>query len=152
MPTKRYKVKLTEEEREALRSLISQGKASARKLSHARILLAADEGEGKGSKDAEISNSIRVSVPTIERVRQRFVLEGMSSALEHKKPVRSRTSILDGRAEAKLTQLACSGAPEGRSRWTLKLLADELVKLEVVESIGIETLRRSLKKMNLSLG
>ena len=152
MPTKRYKVKLTEEEHQALSRLISQGKGSARKLNHARILLEADEAEGKSVKDEEISEIVRVSIATVERVRKRFVLEGIESALNHKQPSGSRAKVLDGRAEAELVRLACSPAPEGRSRWTLQLLADSLVELEVVESISIESLRQGLKKMNLSLG
>ena len=153
MPAKRYKITLTEEERTELLGLIKTGKERARKLSHARILLAADESEsGSGLSDKDISERLQVSVPTIERVRKQCVEEGLARALNHKLPSKGRAKKLDGVAQAKLTQLACSQAPEGRSRWTLSLLADELVKLEVVESIANETVRQALKKMSLNLG
>ena len=120
---------------------------------HARILLEADESEsGFGLKDKVISERVHVSVPTIARVRKQCVEEGLESALNHKRPYRTRAKKLDGVAAAKLTQIACSQAPAGRTRWTIRLLADELVKLEVVESIADETVRQELKKMNLSLG
>lgn len=153
MPAKRYKITLSEEEREALLGLIKKGKERARKLTHARILLEADESAlGCGRKDEEISTLVHVSVPTIERVRKQCVEEGLERALNHKLPYRSRSKKLDGEAEAKLTQIACSQAPEGRARWTVSLLADELVRLEVVESIAAETVRQHLKKMSLNPG
>lgn len=153
MPAKRYRIELTEIERKELLGLIKKGKERSRKLSHARILLEADESnQGSGLNDAEISSSVHVSVATIERVRKQCVEEGIERALNHKLPHKSRSRKLDGVANAKLTQLACSQAPEGRSRWTISLLADELVKLEVVESIADETVRLALKKMNLNLG
>ena len=134
-------------------SLVKTGKERARKLSHARILLEADESDlGSGFSDKEISTLLHVSVPTIERVRKQCVEEGLERALNHKQPYKSRNKKLDGVGQAKLTQLACSQAPEGRARWTVSLLADELVKLEIVESIADETVRLELKKMNLSLG
>ncbi len=153
MPAKRYRIVLTEKERKELLGLIKKGKERARKLSHARILLEADESnQGSGLKDAEISSRVHVSVATIERVRKQCVEEGIERALNHKLPHKTRAKKLDGKAQAKLTQLACSQAPEGRSRWTVSLLANELVKLEVVESIADETVRLALKKMNLNLG
>ena len=153
MANKRYKIKLVEAERTELLALIRTGKERARKLTHARILLEADESEpGFGLKDKVISERVHVSVPTIARVRKQCVEEGLESALNHKRPYRTRAKKLDGVAAAKLTQIACSQAPAGRTRWTIRLLADELVKLEVVESIADETVRQELKKMNLSLG
>ena len=153
MANKHYKIKLVEAERTELLALIRTGKERARKLMHARILLEADESEsGFGLKDKVISERVHVSVPTIARVRKQCVEEGLESALNHKRPYRTRAKKLDGVAAAKLTQIACSQAPAGRTRWTIRLLADELVKLEVVESIADETVRQELKKMNLSLG
>lgn len=153
MPAKRYKIMLSEEERIELLALIQKGRERARKLTHARILLEADESAlGSGRKDEEISELVHVSVPTIERVRKQCIEEGLERALNHKLPYRGRGKKLDGVAEAKLTQIACSQAPEGRARWTVSLLADELVRLEVVESVAAETVRRHLKKMNLNLG
>jgi len=153
MPAKRYRVILTEEERVELADMLSRGKERARKLAHARILLEADESEEGGKrKDAAISEIVRISVATIERVRKQFVEEGFERSLNHKLPSQGRKKILDGRVEANITQIACSEAPEGRARWTIQLIADELVKLEVVESISRETVRQGLKKTNLSLG
>lgn len=153
MPAKRYKIVLSEEERIELLALIQKGRERARKLTHARILLEADESAlGSGRKDEEISELVHVSVPTIERVRKQCIEESLERALNHKLPYRGRDKKLDGVAEAKLTQIACSQAPEGRARWTVSLLADELVRLEVVESVAAETVRRHLKKMNLNLG
>lgn len=153
MPAKRYKIVLSEEERIELLALIQKGRERARKLTHARILLEADESaSGSGRKDEEISELVHVSVPTIERVRKQCIEEGLERALNHKLPYRGRGKKLDGVAEAKLTQIACSQAPEGRARWTVSLLAGELVRLEVVESVAAETVRRHLKKMNLNLG
>jgi transposase len=153
MPAKRYKIRLTEEERRELIGLIQKGKERARLLAHARILLEADEsGDRSRRKDADISEMLHVSVSTIERVRKQCVEEGLERALNHKQPYQTRTKKLDGVAEAKLIQLACTQAPEGRSRWTMELLADELVRLKVVESIAPETVRQGLKKMSLNPG
>lgn len=153
MPTKRYRVKLTKEEREALLKLISKGKAAARELSHARILLQADEGaEEPGQRDEAISERLHVSISTIERVRKQFVEEGMKRALSHKRPYRTKAKKLDGEVEARLIALACAEPPTGRERWTMQLLADKLIELEVVEAISDETVRLALKKMNSNLG
>ena len=152
MSNKRYRIKLMEEERIELLALIKSGKERARKLSHARILLEADESElGSGLSDKAISKQLHVSVPTIERVRKQCVEEGLARALNHKLAYKSRGRRLDGLGQAKLRQLACSQAPEGRARWTVSLLADELVNLEVVESIANETVRQALKKTSLIL-
>ena len=147
---KKYIVSLTAEERQALHDLIAAGKAAAQKLAHARILLKADAADGGPAwPDARIAQAVEVSVATIERVRQRFVEQGLEAALVRKKQCRpSRGPSLDGRAEAKLIALACSAPPDGRKAWTMRLLADRLVELEVVDSISDETVRRALKKAN----
>jgi transposase len=147
---KKYIVTLTADERQALSDLISAGRASALKLAHARILLKADAAEdGPAWPDGRIAEAVEVGVATIERVRQRFVEQGLEAALVRKKQARpSRQRALDGRAEASLIALACSRPPDGRKAWTMRLLADKLVELEVVPSISDETVRRSLKKAN----
>ena len=140
---KKYVVDLTEEERRKLKRIISTGKHSARKIRWAHALLKADAGW----KDAEIAEALDMSLPTVQRIRQRFVEEGLAVALgarSHKpRPYLRR---LDGEQEAQLIALACSKAPEGRTRWTLRLLADKLVELEVVERVSYQTVRRLLKK------
>src|SRR4051794_3575829 len=153
-PMKKYKVTLTGEERQELQALIAVGKGAAPKLIHARVLLKADAADGGPAwADAKIAEAVEVSIPTIERVRRRFVEEGFEAALKRKPQVRpSRTPKLDGRAEARLIALACSTPPEGRAEWTMQLLADRLVELEVVDSICDETVRRALKKTNSSRG
>jgi transposase len=147
---KKYIVTLTAEERQALHDLIASGKAAARKLTHARILLKADADDGGPAwPDGRIAEALEVSVATIERVRQRSVEQGLEAALARKPQARpSRERALDGRAEAKLIALACSKPPDGRKAWTMRLLADRLVELEVVPAISDETVRRSLKKAN----
>ena len=147
---KKYKVTLTEEEREELRQLTSKGKGAARKLLHARILLKADSQQGWS--DQAISEALEVSISTIERVRERFVEEGLAAALERKAPKRVYHRRLDGEQEAHLVALVCSQPPEDRGRWTLKLLAQKMVELDYVESVAPETIRQTLKKMNLSPG
>ena len=147
---KKYVVTLTAQERQDLQHLIAAGKASALKLAHARILLKADVAEGGPAwSDDQIAQAIEVSTATVERVRQRFVEQGLQAALVRKTQCRpSRMRALDGRAEAQLIALACSGPPQGRKAWTMKLLADKLVELEVVPTISDETVRRVLKKVN----
>ena len=149
---KKYLVTLTADEREHLRALITAGKAAAKKLSHARILLKADSADGGPAwTDETIAEALDVSTDTVARVRQRFVEEGLAAALVRKKQDRpSRERVLDGAAEARLLAVACSGPPGGRTAWTLKLLADKLVELEVVESVSTETVRRALKKTQSS--
>jgi transposase len=151
---KRYKITLTVEERHQLQALIAAGKAAARKLTHARILLKADAAPGGPAwTDQRIVEALEVGVATVERVRQRFVEEGLEAALGRKKPDRpSRPRKLDGRAEARLIALACSAPPEGRTEWTMQLLADQLVQLEVVGAVSDETVRRVLKKTRSSRG
>jgi transposase len=145
---KTYRVTLTAEERQGLQDLIAAGKASAQKLAHARILLKADAAPGGPAwTDVRIADAVEVSCATVERVRQRFVEQGLEAALVRKPQDRpSRQRKLEGRAEARLIALACSPPPEGRNEWTMQLLADQLVELEVVESVSDETVRRTLKK------
>jgi hypothetical protein len=145
---KRYKVTLEAEERQQLQDLIAAGKAAARKLAHARILLKADAAEdGPAWPDGRIAEALELSTATVERVRQRFVELGLDAALDRKPRERPPRQIkLDGRAEARLIALACSPPPRGRAVWTMQLLADKLVELEVVDSISDETVRLALKK------
>jgi len=144
---KRYRVTLTAAEREALGHMISRGKAAARRLVHARVLLQADASEGGPDwTDTRIAEAVRVSVRTIGRVRQRFVEEGLEAALQPKPSRRVYARKLDGAQEAKLIALACSGPPEGKTRWTLRLLAERMVELAVVPELSHETVRQTLKK------
>ena len=143
---KRYRVVLTDEEREEL-SAIVRGKASAHRRRHAHILLLADEARaGGGLTDSVIASVLGIGRATAERVRKRCVEEGLEAALERRKQANRKPRKLDGAAEAKLVALACSERPEGHARWTLKLLGERLVELEIVDSIGTETVRRTLKK------
>jgi transposase len=151
---KKYKVTLTAEERQQLSDLIAAGKTAALKAGHARILLKADASDGGPAwPDARIAEAVEVSVASVERVRQRFVEQGLDAALARKKQDRpSRERKLDGRAEARLVALACSAPPEGRNEWTMRLLADKLVELEIVDTVSDETVRRVLKKTSSSRG
>lgn len=150
---KRYLVTLTGEEREELQSMVSSGRAAARKLLRSRILLLADEAEGGPAKpDAEIADALGCGRATVERVRKQFVEEGLEATLTPKPTTRTYENRLDGRAEAHLVAIACGAPPEGRARWTLRLLADRMVGLGYVESVSHETVRQTLKKTNLSLG
>ena len=147
---KRYAVRLSAQEQEQLKALVSKGKASAYKIKHANILLAADVN-GPAWTDQRIANAFSVHDKTVRNVRERLVTQGLEAALVRKPQASpSRKRILDGAKEARLIALACSEAPPGRSRWTLNLLADKLVELEVVDSISYETVRRTLKKTNSS--
>jgi transposase len=151
---KKYKVTLTAEERQQLHALVTNDKAAAKKLTHARILLKADAADGGPAwNDDRIADALDVSTVTVLRVRQRFVEQGLEAALVRKKQDRpSRQRKLDGAAEARLVVLACSKPPDGRACWTMRLLADALVELEVVDSVSDETVRRVLKKTNSSRG
>jgi hypothetical protein len=151
---KKYKVTLTPDERRQLQEMIAAGKAAAKKLAHARILLKADAAEGGPAwSDGAIAEAVEVSADTVARVRERFVEQGLEAALVRKKQDKpSRERSLDGRAEAQLIALACSSPPSGRQEWTMQLLADRLVELKVVDSISDETVRRTLKKTRLSRG
>ena len=153
MSAKKYRVKLSLEEQQELKRLVSQGKVAAYKQTHARILLLSDENQAEGSmKDVEIARSLKVGTATVERVRRRCMEEGLERALGRKEQVNRRPRKLDGAGEAQLIALACSQAPEGRAGWTLQLLADRLVEREIVEGISAETVRNTLKKTNSSLG
>ncbi len=153
MPAKKYRVKLTETERSELMELLNKGRASSRKLTHVRILLQSDESGGTpAKKDQDIAGALNISASSVERVRQRFVEEGLESALNPKVQERFRFKKLDGAAEAFLVATACTPAPEGRAEWTMQLLADKLVECQMVDSVSDETVRTTLKKMRLSLG
>jgi transposase len=149
----KYRVTLTEEERGGLQQLVSAGKAAARKLTHARIILLADATSDRGYPDEEIADALDVSLRTIARVRQRFVTEGIEAAIDRSpQPPRPDKIKIKGDIEQRLVQLACSDPPQGRCHWTLQLLADELVVLGLVESISTETVRQALKKTTSSRG
>ena len=148
-----YRVKLAPEERAHLHELLSKGKASARTLIHARILLKADEGDaGPCLTDDEIALDLDVNRSTVERVRIRCVEEGFEAALRPRPSRQLHPRKLDGVQEAHLVALACSPAPKGRVRWSLRLLADKLVELEIVDDISYETVRQTLKKTNSHRG
>jgi Homeodomain-like domain len=150
---KRYRVTLTEEERQALQKLVSVGKGAARKLVRARILLLADQAEGGPAwLDPEIVEALGCGRATVERVRKLLVEEGLDATLQPKPSNRLYERKFDGAAEAHLIALACGAPPEGRARWTLRLLGDRLVGLGHLESVSHETVRRTLKKTNLNLG
>ena len=147
-----YKVTLTAEERIALTKLVSTGKSSAAKIKHANILLAVDENENGKMSDSDVAKQFRCHAKTVANIRERFVEEGLASALERKKRATPpHTPIFDGRAEAHLIRLACSAPPDGRCRWTLQLLADKCVELNIVENTSDETVRKVLKKTKLNL-
>ena len=143
---KKYRVRLTNEERKHLEKLVRKGKAHARKLLYARILLKSDENGPASWTDEQIADAFEVSIATVARERRRFCEEGLEIALLPKKPGRPRRRVLDGRAEAHLIALACSNPPEGREHWPLRLLADRMVELGYVESLSYGTVRRTLKK------
>jgi putative transposase len=140
-------VKLTKEDRNYLTRFLRKGKSSARSQTRARILLLSDEG----LEDDEIVNALKVSKSTVCRIRKRYCRQGLDFSLSEK-PRRGAPPKIDGRVEAQLTLLACSEPPEGRSRWTIRLLADRLVEMEVVDSISHMSVQRLLKKMRLNLG
>ena len=144
----KFQVTLTAEEREQLQAVVKTGKAAARKITHARILLLADEGEfGPGKTDVRIVEALETSVRTVEQVRKRFVEEGLEQAVNPKpQPQRPSQVKIQGQVEDQLVKLACSDPPAGRARWTLQLLADQLVILSCVESVSHESVRKSLKK------
>jgi transposase len=149
---KRYVVKLTSDERARLEGLIKRGREAAYRRRHAQVLLLVDEGQqGPKLVDNEAAERTGFTRRTVEQIRERCVTEGLDSALERKKRTRERTQRLDGDGEARLISLACSDAPEGRARWTLHLLSDKLVELEVVETISHECVRQVLKKHHKTL-
>ena len=141
-----YRVVLTEAQRAELRGLVAAGVAPARMLTRARVLLKANHGEGgPGWSDAAIAGALDVNASTVLRIRRRFATEGLEATLERKPRTEQRLPKLDGEAEAHLIALACSPPPAGRARWTLRLLADRLVELAVVDAVSYETVRRTLK-------
>ena len=149
----KYAVQLTEAQRARLRTLIGRGEAPARLLTRARILLKANQGEGgPGWTDAAIAGALDVHPTTVARVRRACVEAGVDAALERKRPDRVYARRLDGTAEAHLVAVACADPPAGRERWTLRLLADELVRLEVVEAVSHETVRRTLEQTRSNRG
>jgi transposase len=153
MPNKTYIVELTSEERNQLKRMINIGRTAAYKQRHARILLLSDQGSKRPTmKDNDIAKAVGCGRATVERVRKRFVEEGLQEALARHKSRRQYQRKLDGKGEAHLIALACSEPPEGQKRWTLRLLADRMVALEYVDCLSYQTVRRTLKKTNLSLG
>jgi len=148
MPAKRYVIALTASERGQLAALVRSGRRSARSITRARVLLLADQGEdGPGWEDRRVAEAVGCGHRTVERIRERFVTEGLDAALTARARANPpREPVLDGAAEARLIALACSTTPDGRKAWTLRMLADKLVELEVVESVSHETVRRCLKK------
>jgi transposase len=150
---KKYRVTLTPEEREQLTALVSKGKAAARTLTHARILLKTDEADGGPAwTDAAVCTALDVGLCTVMRVRERFVEDGFAAALRPRPSSYRQPRKLDGYLEAQLITLACSEAPAGHGRWTLRLLADRFVQLGHVEYVSHETVRQTLKKTKLSRG
>jgi transposase len=148
---KKYVVRLEQEEREDLERLVSTGKAAAYKIKHAHILLKAD-ADGPAWTDGQIAEAFGCHARTVENVRRRFVTDSLAAALERKKREHPpREKVIDGEAEAHLIAVACSEPPEGRARWTLELLADKLVELNIVESVSYQTVRRTLRKTGISL-
>ena len=147
---KRYIVRLSNEEREQLEKLTTVGKSAAYKIKHAQILLKTD-ADGPDWADEQIADAFSVTTRTVGAVRQRFVEQGLEAALNRKKQDSpSRQPIFDGQAEARLIAVGCSSPPEGHARWTLRLLADKAVELEIVESVSHETVRQTLKKTLLN--
>jgi transposase len=150
---KKYRVTLTIEEREQLTAMVSHGKAAARALTHARILLKTDEAEGGPAwTDDAVCDALDVGLCTVMRVRERFVEEGLDATLRPRPSSYVQPRKLDGHLEAQLVTLACSEAPEGHARWSLRLLADRFVELGHVEEISHETVRQTLKKTRSSRG
>ena len=149
----KYIVRLNTEEREQLLAFVNTGRAAAAKLLHARILLKADVGAGdRHWTDEEIAEALDTSAATVHRVRQTCVEQGMEAALARKRPTGRQYRKLDGAQEAQLIAVACSAPPEGRARWTLQLLADKLVELDIVDTISAECVRTTLKKTSSSRG
>lgn len=150
---KRYRVTLTEEERDSLQRMVSVGKAAARKLVRARILLLADQANGGLAKsDPEITEALICGRARVERVRKQFVEEGLEAVLQPTPSLRVYERKMDGRTEAHLIAMSCGAPPAGRSRWTLRLLGDQMVGLGHLESVSHDTVRRTLQKTSLSLG
>lgn len=151
--TLKFIVRLTAAERDKVEGLVNRGKVGVEKRKRANILLKADaSAEGPAWCDSQIAAAVGVSLTTVHRTRQAYVEEGLEEALERKRPTGRQYRKLDGAQEAKLVTTACSPAPPGQARWTIKLLADKLVELQIVDSIGEETVRQTLKKPTSSRG
>ena len=149
----KYRVTLTPEERAELERLVSAGKGEARRLTHARVLLLAAATPQAACDDQDIVAALGASLRTVERVRKRFVTEGLPAALDPRpQPARPNKVKIKGDVEQQLLRLACSDPPQGRCHWTLQLLADELVVLGLVEAISTESVRQALKKTTSSRG
>ena len=145
----KYKVTLTREERDELMSIISKGKHTSQRFRNAYVLINCDEGEfAEKATNAEINKILKVGMRTIDRIKKRFVEEGFDAVLERKPTTREYDRKADGDLKARLIALSCSEPPEGHARWSLRLLADKLVELEIVDSISHETVRTVLKKTN----
>ena len=153
MPTPpRYKVTLTEEERSQLEALTRNGKTTATKYVHARALLLCDAAEGgKGWKVAAVADALGITTRTVEHLKERFVEVGLEEALERRPRSGPPKLTFDGSFSARLTALACSPAPKGRARWTVRLLAEKVVELKIAPKISVMSVHRALKKTNLSL-
>ena len=148
----RYKVTLTKAERAQLTELARSGKSTAAKFIYARALLLCDAGElGDPWTVADVASALGVTARTVEHLKQRFVEEGLEAALARKPPRKPREATFDGQFDARLTALACSRATAGYQRWTVRLLADKLVALKIVDAVSTMTVQRSLKKTNCSL-
>lgn len=153
MPAKKYRVTLTSQERQELTRLTQTGTGAAYRLTRARILLMADEQrEDGGFSDRQIATALGVGHRTVERIREKCVTGGIETALSRKKRIQTNEKIFDGVTEARVTQLACSEPPKGYTRWSVRLLTAKIIELEIVPTVGRETVREALKKMNLSPG
>lgn len=148
----KFTIRLSQEEREELEGIVHRGRVAAGKRRRAHILLKADAGpDGPSLTDEQVADALDVSKTTVHNVRKAYVEQGPSEAIERKQAVRHRLPKLDGEKEAHLVALACEPAPQGRTRWTLRLLADKMVELKIIDSVSKETVRRSLKKQNQAL-
>ena len=149
----KYVVRLTPEERDELRGIVNRGRVAAAKRTRAHVLLKSDAGpEGSGPTDEQVSQALDVSTRAVHRVRRAYVEEGLQAAIERKPRREGARRKLDGAAEARLIAVVCSPAPAGQARWTLQLLSDKLVELQIVESISRECVRQTLKKTKSSRG
>lgn len=150
---KKYKVKLTRNQRKRLLEIVHNGQQKAKTITHARVLLQADSGEeGPGMRAKAIAAGLNIHERTVHRVRESFANDGLDAALYRKKHRQYKPRKIDGDQEAHLVAICCGIPPEGRKAWTLKLLSERLVQLEIIDSISRSTVHRTLKKMNLSLG
>lgn len=148
----RYKITLTQQERGELEAMTRSGKTPAKKFLHARILLLCDAGEhGSAWKVADVAEALGVTSRTVEHLKKRFVEEGLQAALARKPRSRPREATFDGAFEARITTLACSKPPDGRARWTIRLLAEKAVELQIADSVSTMTVHRALKKTNCVL-